>query len=76
MLDTEATRIKKTHNKICSTSILQSMGINIEIKNNGIHIIVDNKIDFWPTTGKYIVRKNQKKGRGVFNMIKELKRTA
>jgi len=52
------------------------MGINIEIKNNGIHIIVDNKIDFWPTTGKYIVRKNQKKGRGVFNMIKELKRTA
>ena len=53
--------------------ILKDKGINFESKNGGAHLIVDGYecvIDFWPSTGKFIVRTGPK-GRGVFNMIEK-----
>ena len=57
-----------------STELLQSHNISFEPKNNGAHLIVDTvshgKIDFWPSTGLFIIRDTGKKGRGVFDVLK------
>lgn len=63
---------KREKNRESSANILKEKGINFDVKNYGIHLVVKGKnclIDFWPGTGKFIAR-NGKKGRGVFNLIK------
>lgn len=63
---------KRALNTERSTQILVDHGIKFESKNNGAHLIVtglNGLIDFWPSTGKYIVRKGGD-GRGVFNLLK------
>lgn len=68
----EERRIKKQSNLEYSTELLRANGIKFESKNNGVHLIVegkDCKIDFWPSTGKFIDR-NGNSGRGVMNVIK------
>ena len=63
----------RRHNNLqSSTEILKSKQIPFETKNNGVHLIVADRYDFWPSTGLYIDRENQKRGRGVFNLIMEL----
>lgn len=67
----EASRDKRASNTVRSTQILVDHGIKFESKNNGAHLIVtglNGLIDFWPSTGKYIVRKGGD-GRGVFNLL-------
>lgn len=63
---------KRRDNKCKSTTLLQENGINFESKNEGIHLIIENKIDFWPSTGLWIVRGQSKKKRGVFRLLKYL----
>lgn len=68
----EAKREKKLDNRASSTEILRQRGIAFTSNSGGIHLVVtgNNKtIDFWPSTGKYIMR-NGSAGRGVFNMIR------
>jgi phage host-nuclease inhibitor protein Gam len=51
-------------------------GIEFHVKNNGAHLIVNhnNKIvDFWPGTGKWIVRNSSIKRKGIINLINFLK---
>lgn len=49
--------------------------ITVEVKNNGVHFIIktDPVIDFWPSTGLWIVRDGQKK-RGIKKLLKHLER--
>ena len=68
----EASKEKRASNRASSATILDQAGIPYESKNVGAHLIVDGCIDFWPGTGKFIVRKTNKKGRGVRNMIRAL----
>lgn len=59
-----------------SPKVLEAAGVSFVSKNFGIHLIVKadkGYIDFWPGTGKWIARNDQKKGRGVFNLIKYMK---
>jgi hypothetical protein len=68
----EAKREKKADNLAKSTAILSERGIEFESKNNGVHLIVRGAgkvVDFWPSTGKYIVR-GGRTGRGVFNLLR------
>ena len=72
----EERRTKRANNKIVSTQMLENSGIKYESKNNGVHLIVESangKIDFWPSTGKWICRTGDK-GRGVTNLIKKIVR--
>ena len=49
--------------------------ISFVSKNNGAHLVIchfDLMIDFWPATGRWIVRKSPKEGRGVFKLLKYL----
>ena len=64
--------IKKKQNLKSSVSILDKSRIPYRT-TNGIHFIIgeDGDFDFWPSTGKFIGRKNRNiKGRGVFNLLK------
>jgi hypothetical protein len=63
---------KRGHNAESSTKILKNKGVSFESKNNGAHLIVENRFDFWPSTGLFIERKTNRKGRGVFNLLKLL----
>jgi len=48
-------------NEPCATNHLIEEEIGFELKNNGRHLVVeccDYKIDFWPSTGKFIPREN------------------
>lgn len=62
--------------KIKPEEILINSGLYFQTKNNGLHIIVyinyKPKADFWPTTGKWKLRKG-KDGFGVYNLIRKLK---
>ncbi|PHS13510.1 MAG: hypothetical protein COA78_07160 [Blastopirellula sp.] len=69
---TEYKKTKRASNTQSSTDILTKTGIPFSSKNGGAHLIVGSGelvADFWPSTGKWIVRKG-KEGRGVFKLIK------
>jgi hypothetical protein len=60
---------KRRSNTESSTSIIEGSGIPFESKNNGAHLIVAGRWDYWPSTGLFIDRETKKKGRGVFNLL-------
>ena len=71
-------RQKKESNLNWSMSLIENLAainkLSYELKNSGYHCIVragGKTVDFWPSTGKYIVR-GGKTGRGVFNMLREI----
>lgn len=73
----ERSKAKREENAISSTILVKEAGFEVEEKNHGLHLVVSfqgNTADFWPSTGKYIFRTKQAKGRGVFNLIKVMKR--
>lgn len=68
----EMRREKKADNLASSTALLESRGVAFESKNGGVHLIVrgnDLTVDFWPSTGKWIVR-GGREGRGVFKLMR------
>lgn len=65
---------KRADNQRRSTALLSARGIPFESFNEGLHLVVDHRIDFWPSTGKWIFRPPIKKqGRGVFKLLDALK---
>ncbi len=63
---------RRAGNRESSAALLAERGVAFESKNSGVHLIVthgEKVADFWPGTGKYIVR-GGRQGRGVFNMLK------
>ena len=70
---------KRWNNYESSLEIMKASGIYFEEKPNG-HLIVYGKgetekatHDFWLTTGLFIRRDGQKRGRGVKNLIRFIK---
>ena len=66
---------KRAKNRASSAEILKEAGIKFDEKNFGAHLIVFTggaAIDFWPGTGKWIVRAGGE-GRGVHELIKLVK---
>lgn len=70
----DAKREKKQNNLKWSTAFLSENGIEFESKNYGIHLVIKTKsiIDFWPSTGKWIIR-GGRSGRGINNLVKLIK---
>ncbi len=70
----ECSQIKRGNNREQSAQILKNAGISFESKNFGAHLIVTHNgktVDFWPGTGKFIVRGGTT-GRGVYNLLRLL----
>ena len=69
-------RQEKRHaNQQSSTEILTARGIQFESKNAGVHLIVrhnDHVVDFWPSTGRWIARGNNRSGRGIQKLFQYL----
>lgn len=54
--------------------ILTNAGVRYFVHNGGAHLVVEERIDFWPGTGKWIDRESGRKGRGVFSLIKHVRK--
>ena len=66
-------RMKKQANKKFSTELLIREGIEFESRDNGLHLVIRTRrgnINFFPSTGLF---NGALKGRGVYNLLKELK---
>ena len=64
---------RKENNGCKSKAMLVKNGISFESKNGGIHLVVSHKgsiADFWPTTGKFSIRGDNRYFRGVRLLIK------
>lgn len=69
----EVSKQKRRDNRESSAELLKRFGVSFELKNKGAHLIVADRWDFWPGTGLFIDRKNQKRGRGVFRLLKVMR---
>lgn len=67
---------KRSANKEKSAELLKNSGINFERKNYGNHLIIltEPKIDFYPSTGLWKVRGDNKNHRGVMALLKYLRK--
>lgn len=65
---------RKKKNLENGVKILMSKNIRFESFNNGYHLRVEGRVDFWPSTGKWIDRKIAKEGRGVFQLIGHIRK--
>ena len=67
---------KKEGNVDSSLAILNREDIEY-VRHTRYHYVVKGNlgnIDYWPSTGKYITRYGTTTGRGVFNLIKEVRK--
>ena len=68
----KAKQERRAANTKDSTAMLAGHGIDFESHNSGAHLIVHAgvcKIDFWPSTGLWIVRGSKKRHGGVRKLI-------
>lgn len=68
----ETSKIKRNRNHESSMGILWDQGIEFKVLSD-THLRV-GEYDFWPSTGLFIHVKTKKRGRGVFNLIKKIKK--
>jgi hypothetical protein len=69
----KAAKEKRRTNTAASTNLLAQNDVVYESKNGGAHLIVQGNhhvIDFWPSTGLWIIRGEKTKHRGVYNLLK------
>lgn len=72
-------RAKKRHNLAYSTNLLRQNGVHFTSNNEYIHCVVSagvETIDFWPTTGMWIVRGTVEKHRGVYKLLNFCKKAS
>ena len=65
---------KKKSNLDYALNTLKEKRIPFRKNNGGIHLVIDCRFDYWPTTGKFINRVTKKKGRGLINLLKEVEK--
>lgn len=63
---------KRSLNTAASTQLLIDKGVPFTSHNNGAHLVVDGRFDFWPSTGLWIARNRRSQGRGVFVLLRQL----
>jgi len=64
---------RRQHNREHSKRLLEQAGVRFEVFNDGAHLVVEGRdglIDFWPGTGKFVVRHGGLTGRGVSKVLK------
>ena len=67
-------RDRKSRNKDWSTKHLAELEIPFTSHNEGVHLVVAEMVDFWPSTGKWMFRNGKSVGRGIKPLIKELRK--
>lgn len=80
MLDPEGHKLKTADNRAASNQILRAAGVpftehNFHPDRSPAHLVVANRWDFWPGTGKWKDRRSKKSGRGVRELMREYQRS-
>lgn len=70
----EEGKARKKYNRENSIRILEEQRIDYKILSEGAGHYRIGEYDFWPSTGKFINRMDGKSGRGVFELIKLIKK--
>lgn len=65
-------KAKRSSNRDLSAQQLVVASVAFESKNRGAHLIVKDRIDFWPGTGRWNDRQLPTKGFGVLSLIEYL----
>ena len=67
---------KREHNRNWSADHLEASGIPYVTKNDGAHLIIADRWDFWPGTGRWIDRTTKTKhtNRGIRSLIAVIKK--
>jgi hypothetical protein len=68
----EASKAKRADNRDRSTEILVIAGVPFVSKNDGAHLIVAERFDFWPGTGLWMERGKAKKHRGIRSLLQRV----
>jgi hypothetical protein len=71
----EQNQEKHERNRRYATILLDAENVKFVPKNHGAHIIIANRWDLWPGTGKWRDRKVNKYSHGLGNLIKLIKET-
>ncbi|KKN56856.1 hypothetical protein LCGC14_0567810 [marine sediment metagenome] len=72
----EHSQKKRAANRASSRGLLEHAGVAFTVHNDGAHLVVAGRWDFWPGTGKWIDRQGGKYRRGVFPLIKAIRSAA
>lgn len=75
----EIKRQKRKSNTAYSTRMLQDSGIEFVSHNAGVHLVLtkgEQFIDYWPSTGLWLLRGKSNKRRGIEKLIKYMKARA
>lgn len=65
---------KRWANHHSSMAILRRNGVSYQLLDESTGHYRLGDYDFWPTTGRFMNRRDGEKGRGVFNLMKELRK--
>ena len=68
----EDSKERRAANRANSARILREHDVGFTEYNDGAHLAVRGTVDFWPGTGKWIVRATREEGRGVFALLRRL----
>lgn len=72
--DKQESQERRARNRDSSASVLRSNGVDFDERSGGVHLIVKVSgtaaIDFWPGSGLWIERATQRRGRGVFKLVR------
>lgn len=63
------TRNEKRERLKANTAELERRKIPFTAKNGGVHIIIADRWDFWPSTGKWFDRTRMKRGHGLQSLL-------
>lgn len=70
-------RAKKQHNLAYSTNLLRQNNVRFTSSNQYVHCVVeagDSIVDFWPSTGLWIIRGSTEQHRGVYKLLRFCKK--
>lgn len=65
-------QVRRGQNRVEGWKALAERRIPHVVKNDGAHIIVDDRIDYWPGTGLWKVRGSKQSGRGIGALLREI----
>ena len=72
----EASQAKRASNREASRRLLDDADVAFTVHNDGAHLVVEQRWDFWPGTGKWIDRQGGKYRRGVFTLLRAIRRAS
>ncbi len=72
----EKGKAKRARNRDMAQAELRRRGIPFTVHNDGAHLVVAERYDFWPGTGLWRARGDRTATRGIRKLIRRIQETA